>query len=118
MLHIQIDGQSLSTGQSQRVLIDPFSSDTVNSGPVLVGLAASQVLTVGASGFSAWSILFENTGTGGQIGIGFANTVTIANAPALLDPGDVVGIQWSNYGVWAIASLANTALRAFATRTN
>ncbi len=118
MIHLAIDGQSLSTASSTLVAISGFHSDTVNTpGAVTVGLAAVQILMAAATATS-YSLIFQNASAAGQrIGIGFDNTVTVAAAGLILDPGDIWYPEFMLQDYWAIASLGGGSIRRFSQLT-
>lgn len=111
MIHIELHGNAVTIGQVQQVIIAPYEQDTGQTqGPVTVGAAAVQLMlnNTGAPPFLSWAGQFRNTSTAGQrIGLGFANTVTIANAPIILEPGEVYPFAFISHPWWAIGSAAS-----------
>lgn len=119
MIHVRIGGQAFSAAQSQRVTMGGYRADSVNTaGPIAVGTAAVQVLDVTAAAPVSWFTTFKNVSLSGQvIGIGFANTVTIANAGLILLPGESFGPQFMDQALFAIASGASGILNRFSLTT-
>lgn len=116
MIHLRIGGQAFSASQTQRVNLS-YQQDTTNTPQVgiSIGAAAVQILDSTTVGVVSIIVTFKNVSTAGQlIGIGFANTVTIANAGIILEPGDYFNVEFIDSDLWAIASAAGGALSRFA----
>lgn len=115
MIHIRIGGQAFSASQTQRVNLS-YQQDTTNtpSAGLAVGVTATQVFDASPVGIASALVTFRNvSGAGQQIGLGFANTVTIANAGILLNAGDEISFDFLDADLWAIASAASGLLSRF-----
>ena len=107
---IELDGMALPTGQELLVQLTPFDELSETPGNLTVGAAAVNVTAVSSS--LDYYFTFRNVSTSGQIiGLGIADTVTIANAQILLYPGEQIQLQFVSVSYWAIADAAGGVLR-------
>lgn len=115
MIHVRIGGQAFSASQTQRVNLS-YQADTTNtpSAGLAVGVTAVQIFDSTPVGAVSALVTFRNNSTAGQqIGIGFAATVTIANAGILLNAGDEISFDFLDADLWAIASAVSGTLQRF-----
>lgn len=102
------------------MLVRPTNLDELSETPgnLTVGAAATNVTAVNSD--LNYGFIFRNVSTSGQIiGLGIANTVTIANALILLYPGEQTQLLYPvSISVWAIADAAAGELRRFCLRSS